>query len=77
MLANAFDLEALKVQLAKPASAEAAAQFKTELGQVLAGEGVDRHEFERLTDLDFDTEGDYLNLLGGAWAFLYEGAPLP
>ncbi len=74
--ANSFDLDALKSNLEEPRNASRAAVFRQEFRAALDG-GLSREAFERLTDLDHDTEAEYRAFLQAIWDFMYCGGPHP
>lgn len=73
---NAYDLAGLKENLEQPGNEKFQAIFKRELADVVAGKTINRQEYERLTDQDFDTDDEYLEFIAGVYAYLYENGPL-
>ncbi|MEZ6184540.1 MAG: hypothetical protein R3F62_05950 [Planctomycetota bacterium] len=75
LLANAFDLYALRDRFAEPTHAAQAVAFRQGLG--LERADPDRANFEALTALDFDSDAEFQAFLTAVEAFLFEDGPHP
>jgi hypothetical protein len=74
---NAFDLAALRTNLDRPDNAAFRDTFRTELAAVIAGRGLNRHEYEAITGESFDEDADFIAMMQATQAYLFEGGPMP
>ncbi|MEO0603303.1 MAG: hypothetical protein AAF211_17825 [Myxococcota bacterium] len=74
---NAFDLNALKVNLEDPNNERFGKIFQQELDEVIETVALSRSAYEQLTDHEFEDDADYVAHLKSIRGFLFEGAPHP